>query len=281
MAGLSMSKYIRAVTNVLPAILIAYLLTIFINGFPAALLLKTPDLEVLLPVVTAGQIGPEYEPELIKAQTVIARSNLYRKLENNIDIREILREEREKFSYTYQDFLFYGSAYEEAAEATRGQVAVWKDSLVPLPYHELSSGKTRDGQESLHSAQYAYLKSADSSGDKTAPDFLHGSYVDEIQMPKTLEIAERDSAGYVTKLNADGRILEGEAFRQGMQLDSANFSIQKVGEKYRFLSKGKGHGLGLSQYGGNLLAKEGGKYNEILEAYFPETELADICSIFS
>ena len=108
--------------------------------------------------------------------------------------------------------MFYGSAYEEAAEATRGQVAVWKDSLVPLPYHELSSGKTRDGQESLHSAQYAYLKGADSSGDKTAPDFLHGIYVDEIQMPKTLEIAERDSAGYVTKLNADGRILEGKRF---------------------------------------------------------------------
>lgn len=280
MAGLSMSKYIRAVTNILPAILMAYLLTIFINGFPAALLLKTPDVEVLLPVVTAGQIGPEYEPELIKTQTVIARSNLYRKLENNIDIREILREEREKFSYTYQDVFFYGSVYEEAAEATEGQVAVWKNSLVPLPYHELSSGKTRDGQENLHSEQYAYLKSVDSRGDKTAPDFLYGSYVDEAQLPKSLKITERDSAGYVTRLEADGRTLEGEAFRRGMYLNSADFSIQKVGEKYRFLSKGKGHGLGLSQYGGNLLAKEGSKYNEILEAYFPETELADIYSIF-
>lgn len=280
MAGLSMSKYIRAVTNILPAILIAYLLTIFINGFPAALLLKTSDLEVLLPMLTAGQIGPEYEFELIKAQTVIARSNLYRKLENNIDIREILREERKKFSYTYQDFLFCSSVYEKAAEDTKGQVAVWKDSLVPLPYHELSSGKTRDGEESLHSEQYAYLKSVDSSADKTAPDFLHGSYVDEVQLPKLLKITERDSAGYVTKLEADGRVLEGEAFRQGMSLNSSDFSIQKVGEKYRFLSKGKGHGLGLSQYGGNLLAKEGDKYNEILAAYFPETELTDIHSIF-
>ena len=108
MAGLSMSKFNPCGDQKhTPAILIAYLLTIFINGFPAALLLKTPDLEVLLPVVTAGQIGPEYEPELIKTQTVIARSNLYRKLENNIDIREILREEEKVFLYISRFFILW------------------------------------------------------------------------------------------------------------------------------------------------------------------------------
>ena len=41
---------------------------------------------------------------------------------------------------------------------------------------------------------------------------------------------KRDSAGYVTALTADGNWLEGETFRQGMHLASADFSVQKVGK---------------------------------------------------
>lgn len=276
-----MGKYIRTVTNILPAILLAYLITIFINGFPAALLLKTPDVEVVVPMLTCAQVGPDYEPELIKAQSVIARSNLYRYLESGMDFPEILGEIRGSFSNTYQDFLFSGQIYEKAAEATRGQVAVWKNALVLLPYHGLSSGKTRDGTEVFHSEEYAYLQSVDSSVDKNAPDYLKSTYVAISQMPQSLIITQRDSAGYITSLTADGHVLEGEAFCQGMYLASSNFSIQKTGEGYRFLSKGKGHGLGLSQYGGNMLAKEGSSYDEILESYFPKLTLVDIYSIFA
>lgn len=77
----------------------------------------------------------------------------------------------------------------------------------------------------------------------------------------------------MTEILADGKTLEGEAFREGLGLASANFSIHKVGEQYRFLSRGRGHGLGFSQYGGNRLAKEGSTYREILEIYFPEMEI--------
>lgn len=41
----------------------------------------------------------------------------------------------------------------------------------------------------------------------------------------------------------------------------------------RFLCKGKGHGLGFSQYGGNEMAKKGSSWEEILETYFPEMEV--------
>lgn len=38
------------------------------------------DSETVLPVILALQISSDYEPETIKAQAVIARSNLYRKI---------------------------------------------------------------------------------------------------------------------------------------------------------------------------------------------------------
>ena len=64
-------------------------------------------------------------------------------------------------------------------------------------------------------------------------------------------------------------IVEAESFVTGMGIASSDFSMQKTGEQVRFLSKGKGHGLGFSQYGGNKLAKEGKNWKEILNTYFP------------
>ena len=43
----------------------------------------------------------------------------------------------------------------------------------------------------------------------------------------------------MTALTADGSWLEGESFREGMHLASADFSMQKVGNAVRFLCKGK------------------------------------------
>ena len=91
---------------------------------------------------------------------------------------------------------------------------------------------------------------------------------------------ERDSAGYVTELLADGKTLEGESFRKGMGLTSANFTIQNIGNQVRFLCKGRGHGMGFSQYGGNELAKISNCAEEILAYYFPSMEIQEITEIF-
>lgn len=45
-----------------------------------AVLNQKADSETVLPVILALQISSDYEPETIKAQAVIARSNLYRKI---------------------------------------------------------------------------------------------------------------------------------------------------------------------------------------------------------
>ena len=91
-----------------------------------------------------------------------------------------------------------------------------------------------------------------------------------------MKVAEREDSGYVVSLMADENILEAESFVTGMGIASSDFSIQKMGEKVRFLSKGKGHGIGFSQYGGNELAKEGKSWKEILGTYFPLMEITEV-----
>jgi SpoIID/LytB domain protein len=57
------------------------------------------------------------------------------------------------------------------------------------------------------------------------------------------------------------------------KIKSNNFTITKTGTHYRFQGHGLGHGIGLCQWGAKNLAVNGKSHLEILEFYFPGTEL--------
>lgn len=266
-------KSVFNLSKILVFALLPYLSVSVINGSEGILLNYRPDSEVYLTAVLSCQISPDYELQTVEAQAVIARSNLFRKFaeeENRLDVlREMGKSIKNQWKWWISDEI-----YEEAVENTEGKVLLVDGKLDFVPYHEISGGTTRDGETVFGSSEYQYLKSVDSSADKNSPDYFSSTYISERQLPKELEIKERDSAGYVLSLQADDKILEGEMFALGMGLPSSNFSIQKTGSKVRFLCRGKGHGLGFSQYGGNELAKDGSLWEEILEEYFPEMEIS-------
>lgn len=254
---------------------IPYLLTAAVNGMETAILNRTPDLEEYIPVVLSKQIPDDYEKETIKAQAVIARTNFLRRIKiEGEDPGNIIRENGEENEELWSAWKSWDPVYEEAVQETKGQILTAEGELKLVPYHEISGGRTRDGAKALHSEEYSYLKSVDSSIDKKSPFYLNSTYISEQQMPSTLNVKEREETGYVVSMTADEKTLEGESFARGMGLTSSNFSIQKIGGEFRFLSKGKGHGLGFSQYGGNEMAKEGDSWEKILETYFPGMELA-------
>lgn len=266
-------KSVFNLSKILVFALLPYLSVSVINGSERILLNYRPDSEVYLTAVLSCQISPDYELQTVEAQAVIARSNLFRKFaeeENRLDVlREMGKSIKNQWEWWISDEI-----YEDAVENTEGKVLLVDGKLELVPYHEISGGTTRDGETVFGSSEYQYLKSVDSSADKNSPDYFSSTYISERQLPKELEIKERDSAGYVLSLQADDKILEGEMFALGMGLPSSNFSIQKTGSKVRFLCRGKGHGLGFSQYGGNELAKDGSLWEEILEEYFPEMEIS-------
>lgn len=255
--------------------LIPYLCTVTVNGAETALINRKFDVELILPAVVASQISDDYELETIKAQAVISRSEFYRRSETE-EKRKILQKICEKLHPTYYLLHINSSLYEKAVADTAEKVLTLQEKLKLLPYHEISAGRTRDGEDTLKSSEYSYLKSVESKMDKNAEEYFKSTYIKARQMPENLKIEKRDQAEYVTELLADGKKIEGEAFRQGLGLSSSNFTIQKIGDELRFLCKGKGHGLGFSQYGGNELVKKGSTYAEILEIYFPGMKITDI-----
>ena len=261
------------VTKIFLLLTLPYLVTVFVNGPEAVSVNKTTDMENILPIILRGQISPEHQIETIEAQAVIARSNFMRKIQEQKDTGSILREISNNVKQNGRVWKIPEVCYETAVKNTQGQILTVDGELKLVPYHEISAGETRDGEEAFHDSQYAYLKSVDSSADKDAAEYLSSIYVSEQQLPKELAISSRDKRGYVQSLTADDNILEGTAFASGMGIASPAFSMQKLDGRIRFLSKGKGHGLGFSQYGGDVLAKEGKTWQEILHIYFPLMEI--------
>ena len=261
------------VTKIFLLLTLPYLVTVFVNGPEAVSVNKTTDKEDILPIILRGQISPEHQIETIEAQAVIARSNFMRKIQEQKDTGSILREISNNVKQNGRVWKIPEVCYETAVKNTQGQILTVDGELKLVPYHEISAGETRDGEAAFHDPQYAYLKSVDSSADKDATEYLNSTYVSEQQLPKDLTISLRDKSGYVQSLMADENILEGTAFASGMGIASPAFSMQKLDDRMRFLSKGKGHGLGFSQYGGDALAKEGKTWQEILHIYFPLMEI--------
>lgn len=286
--------------NIMLAILGMLLLplgfTALISGKDAIEINKQKDMEVYLPMMLCREIPWDYEEEMLKAQAVLIRSSLYLRLENKELDQTELKENLENYKNNSQKEQ-YQMAYkrmEKAVNATKGQVISYQGEICSGVFHRVSAGQTREGSEVLQDTKMSFLKSVDSSQDIQSEDYLHGHYfTEEALKDRLLEIypdielsdqplteqivvEKKDSQEYVLEIRVGNLTVPGEEFRNNLELSSSNFTVQNLDGKIRFLCKGLGHGLGLSQYGGNELAKEGKTYEQILFTYFPDVILKKI-----
>lgn len=255
--------------------------------------------------VLAREMPETYKKEALKAQAVVIRTNLYKTLDGDGD--KVLTESYlcEKDLEKKWDAADYDANYKKlkkAMDETENQVLYYNDTYAFVPFHQSSNGKTRSGQEVLGSGDYPYLTVKDCPLDKEADDEMHVYTMDykEIQTKcqaflvavdkenaeKTysfsdFEIQEYDSAGYVSKLRIGDTVCTGDQFRDALTLASSAFSFQDADEKLRITSSGRGHGLGMSQWTANEMAKEGKNYEEILQNFFEGTKITDGGEIFS
>ena len=87
---------------------------------------------------------------------------------------------------------------------------------------------------------------------------------------------EVTDGGRVKTLTVGGAAVPGSALRAMFGLRSASFTAAAEGEEIVFRVTGYGHGVGMSQYGANVLAERGMRYDEILAAYYTGATLTKI-----
>lgn len=267
-----MKEYLSTYFTLLVIILLLpFLLTFLFSGKASCPLYKPPDAEKYLPIFVYLQIPYTHHMENLKAQTVLARTNLQLRLERGAAWTSLLSKPLDylaheqsltHFWHTYQRFI-------QAAQLTRGQILTYQDQKVFLPYCYVTTGRTRDGTSLLHSEKYKYLVSVDTPQDQQSEDYLSSVYYPDTDYYRQVEILSRDRCGYVLSLKAGGQLLSGEEFRQSLGLPSSAFTLQEINGQTRILCQGQGHGLGFSQYGGDVMARQGKSYREILQYYLP------------
>ena len=218
----------------------------------------------------AKEVTPQYADEMLKVQAILVRTTVYKEIE---ELGEKFLEE--KITQEEEIDLIYRQKLEKAWDETEGQVAMYGEKLALVPFHQVSNGKTRNGEEVLGSKDYPYLQVVECQRDVEAENQLKSSFVEETG----ILIEEWDSAGYVTSVSINGEKISGEAFREKYQLSSSCFEVQQFEERTRVITKGVGHGLGLSQFSANKMAEDGKTSEEILQFFFPGTEIKEVAEI--
>ena len=278
-------------------LLLPLALTALISGREAVAVVKEPDLESCLPMILCQEIPWDFQEETLKAQAVLARSSLYFYRKENGSRGELPGEELSLYQEE-KDKKEYREAYErmeKAVQDTRGEVLMYKGEVCRGAFHRISAGTTRSGEEVLGDA--GYLDCVESVWDLQSEGYLTGHYfsleafrqraaecfpranLTGDSLEEQLEILKRDSSDYVLEIRVGDQTVQGEEFREKLELSSSNFTIQELDGKLRFLCKGAGHGLGMSQYGANAMAGEGKSYRDILLYYFPEGTLGRLSGL--
>lgn len=240
--------------------------------------------------IVAKEISADAPEEALLAQCVIARTNLY-------DAKTRKTAEPEGLDATELQAL-WGDRFKECyerlrmcIERTKGEILMWDGDYAYAAYHAISAGSTRDMAELYSEAKMPYLRVQPCEADAVAKGYLAVIYLEKeefteecnrlfagsgVQNIEDVVIETRDTAGYVTAMKVGTVSCDGETFREGFGLNSACFSIAEVDGRVRIVTKGLGHGFGLSQHTANKMAVEGSSYREILTYFFPGTELCNV-----
>lgn len=252
---------------------------------------KEEDTAQLISIL-ANEMPVTFEKEALKAQAVIARTNLTYAKERDQAEPEGISNEDMRQTLGAEEYQKRFEMLKSCIEETAGEVLTYKGKVVQLPYHFVSAGQTRESLKQDGKAKMPYLKSVSSIQDLKSERFLKIEFFsvkqfqnkikaafseiefeDTQDLEKIAEVTKRDGASYVLAVQLPGKVVSGDEFEHALSLNSPCFSIKNVDGQVRIVTKGYGAGYGMSQFGANEMAKEGASYQAILNYYYDAIEI--------
>ncbi|MCL2107358.1 MAG: stage II sporulation protein D [Oscillospiraceae bacterium] len=262
---------------------------------------ETIGMEEYLRGCVAGEMPLHYHEEALKAQAVACYSFARHRLER--EGREAvsdspasdqaylsLEERRKKWG---DDFEANEKKLEKAVAAVRGQALSYEGEIALAVFHHSNSGLTETAAL-CWGEDIPYLQSVASPGDRLSPEYSLTTVFSPAEIKTALkEIgglklgddpakwfgkAELSQAGTVTKLEVGGVSISGGRLRELLGLRSASFSVSCQSGSFHVKTVGYGHGVGMSQYGADFMARQGNTYKEILEHYYMNCTITEAFS---
>jgi len=256
--------------------------------------------------VVAGEMPPEFEMEAIKAQFIVARTYTVRRMrqfggQGGCPLNpaaDVCADFSTNQAFMNRDTLVarhgklvaesFWRRLERAQAETSGLVLTHKGVLIDPLYHGVS-GKATENAEEYFANPAPYLVSVDDHWGADAPRLVQQTHFSPDafalalggEIPPTLAVTTATGAGrspvQVTARTATGRVktvkvgeltLTGREFRERLGLPSTDFRVFLQDGKVVVETVGNGHGVGMSQYGANGMARAGKQSTEILTHYY-------------
>ena len=249
------------------------------------------DLEEYVIGVVAGEMPASFEIEALKAQAIAARSYALSKIETSTESYDLVTDITNQVYITTEDmqekwgedYDFYYDKIKNAVSATKNLVMEYEGDVISAYYFAMSNGATEDVSLVFGEAR-DYLKSVDSSWDESVKNFsVTTTFTKEEFCSKlsidcsniTIGAIDRSSTNRVNTIVINDKEFKGTTLRTLLGLRSTDITID-IADDIKITTKGYGHGVGMSQYGANEMAKNGASYEEILNHYYKDIDIVEI-----
>lgn len=239
----------------------------------------------------AGEMPASFEAEALKAQAVAIRTYLLASKKH--DNAQICGDSRCCLAYKSESELeaMWGSEFSRnyariagAVDSTAGQYLTYGDKPIQAVFHASSGGTTEDS-DALWGALPYLIPVATPETKDTVSNLVSLVTVSPGELAAALELdtdcppsdwiqgIRLTDSGRVKGVLLAGKAFTGSYLRSVFALRSTDFALTWDGTNFIFTVTGHGHGVGMSQYGADLLARQGCTYDAILAHYYPGTEL--------
>lgn len=252
-------------------------------------------LEEYIVGVVSAEMPVSFELEALKAQAVAARTYaLKRMIDNKNKEYHIVdtvanqvyyddKELREKWSDAYNEKI---NKIKKAVIDTKGEYLVYDNEIIDAFFFSTSVGKTENSEE-IFIEKLPYLRSVESGWDEEVSPVFNDQEIFTLKEFYNLlglnynnnlkiEVLKTTSTGRIKKIKINDKVLTGSDVYSKLGLRSTFFEIIKNNNIVTVKTKGFGHGVGMSQYGANGMAKKGYTYKNILKHYYQGIEIKKI-----
>lgn len=222
-------------------------------------------------------IHNKYHIEVLKAICVLFNTYSYKCMSENKYI------DANNYYYNYVPSINYKSIVNNYEDVTSklnsiidstSCICLTYNNYYILPFiHNVNSGRTKTN------IKYPYLSSVKSLWDMTSKNYINSYFYSYNELKNILGIDLNSSSTYTFTDNTNSVLKLGKMFysveeiRNKLNLSSNTLYLIIDNRGIEFICIGVGNSLGLSLYGADKIAKNGGKYYNILNYYFPKTKL--------
>ena len=251
----------------------------------------TLNLEEYIVGVVAGEMPASFAEEALKAQAIAARSYALSKINSATTSYDLVTDITNQVYITPEqmqekwggDYEYYYNRVKKAVEDTKNLVMEYEGEIISAYYFAMSNGYTED-VSLVFGENRDYLVSVDSTWDEDVKNFTTTTTFSKQDFCTKLNIdctnivigdIVRSETNRVNTITINDQEFKGTTVRTLLGLRSTDFTID-ISDDVKITTKGYGHGVGMSQYGANAMAKNGSNYEEILHHYYKDIDIVEI-----